>query len=84
MVKGLLNLKTCPKKREGEFERTEIVLIAWGTFGDRTLAAVVQRSQVAFIREIWLPVWETGRLVLETPGYLGELACIYIVSRFPV
>ena len=27
VVKGLLNLKTCPKKQQGEFERTEIVLI---------------------------------------------------------
>ena len=27
VVKGLLNLKTCPKKRQGEFKRTETVLI---------------------------------------------------------
>ena len=66
MVKRFFNLKTCLKKRRGEFKKSKIVLIRVHLETGCKLT-VVQRFQVAFIRSIWLPVWETGRLVLY-PG----------------
>ena len=39
---------------------------------------MVQRVKVAFVREIWLPIRETGRFVL----YPGELACMHFQPRY--
>ena len=70
MVERLRNLKTCLKNRQGEFKRTEIVLIRVHLETGRWLT-VVQRSKVSFVRE-------TGRFVL----YPGELACMLRVVFF--
>ena len=66
MVKRLFNRKKLPKKRQGVFKKTEIVLISVHLETGLKLT-VVQRFKDAFIGEIWLPVRETGRFVL-CPG----------------
>ena len=66
MVKRLRNLKNFVKKR-----RVELMTAHWLT--------VVQRLKVAFIREIWLLVRETGRFILylgDSRIIPGELACM--------
>ena len=55
MVKRLLNVKKCLKKRRGEFKEAEIVLIRINLGTGRQLV-VVQRFKLAFIGENWLPV----------------------------
>ena len=75
-LKDCLTEKKLPKKRQGVFQKTEIVLISVYLETGRYLT-VVQRFEVAFIREIWSPVRDTGRFVLyiwETQDYPGELA----------
>ena len=58
---------------QGVFKRTEIVLISVHLEAGRQLT-VVQRFKVSFIREMWLPVRETGRFELYPGNFriIGE------------
>ena len=65
--KRLLNLKKSLKKRRVELKK-KISIVLIRVHLETFRITVVKRFQVAFIREIWLPVRENGRFVL----YPGE------------
>ena len=87
MVKRFFNLKTCLKKRRGEFKKSKIVLIRVHLETGCKLT-VVQRFQVALIYPVHLVTrmgdWEirsvSGRL---TPG-LSRRVGMYAICESPV